>query len=124
MATSHYVRADLINKKTFELKERCNPVYDQVMIDIIRIRSEFIKLGHSIENFTAKGLCVLMENKISGKDSDGINFFNYAYSYADKVIAEGRRIGENYKYAVHKFETFVGHRNLTFSDIRLPLRWR
>lgn len=117
MATSHYVGVDLINKKTFELKERCNPVYDQVMIDIIRIRSEFTKLGHSIENFTAKGLCALMEDIISGKGSDGINFFDYAYSYADKVLAEGRRIGENYKYGVHKFETFVGHRNLTFSDI-------
>ena len=37
IATSHYVGIDLINKKTFELKERNNPIYDMVMMDILKI---------------------------------------------------------------------------------------
>ena len=28
IATTHHVRLDLINKKTFELKERNSPIYD------------------------------------------------------------------------------------------------
>ena len=120
LATSHYIGAELINKKTFELKERNNPIYDRVMLDILKIRSELSKLGHSIELYSAKGLCELMKEKLSGKTA-GINFFDYGYAYADKVLKEGRRIGENYRIAVHKFEEFVGNRNLCFSDITSSL---
>ena len=48
MATSHYVSIDCINKKTFELKERNNPVYDQVMTDVLKIRSQLSALGLSL----------------------------------------------------------------------------
>ena len=54
IATSHYVGIDLINKKTFELKERNNPIYDQLMIDVLKIREELSKLGHTIELYSAK----------------------------------------------------------------------
>lgn len=116
IATSHYVGIDLINKKTFELKERNNPIYDHVMKDVLKIRDEISKMGHSIDLYTARGLCELMKEKLSDKP-DGINFFDFGYAYADKLEKEGRRIGENYRIAVHKFETFIGHRNLMFSDI-------
>ena len=65
IATSHYVGADLINKKTFKLKERNNPVYDQVMIDVLKIREEISKLGHSVDLYSAKGLCELIKEKLS-----------------------------------------------------------
>lgn len=120
IATTHYVGVDLINKKTFELKERNNPIYDQVMIDVLKIRAELSKLGHSIDLYSAKGLCELMKGKLSNKP-EGINFFDYGYAYADKVLAEGRRIGENYRIAISKFETFVGNRSLCFSDITSSL---
>lgn len=120
IATSHYVGADLINKKTFELKERNNPVYDQVMIDVLKIREEISKLGHSVDLYSAKGLCELIKEKLSNKPN-GINFFDFGYEYADKIIKEGRRIGENYRIAVHKFEEFIGNRNLMFSDITSSL---
>lgn len=120
LATSHYVGIDLINKKTFELKERNNPIYDQVMIDVLKIRSELSGLGHSIELYSAKGLCELMKEKLSNKPN-GINFFDFGYDYADKILKEGRRIGENYRIAVHKFEEFIGNRNLCFSDITSSL---
>ena len=41
-------------KKTFELKERNNPVYDQVMVDVLKIRSELSAMGHQIDYYTHK----------------------------------------------------------------------
>lgn len=120
IATSHYVSMDLINKKTFELKERNNPIYDLVMTDVLRIREEISKLGHSIELYSAKGLCELIKEKLSNKPN-GINFFDFGYEYADEIIKDGRRVGENYRIAVHKFEEFIGDRNLMFSDITSSL---
>ena len=120
IATTHYVGGELINKKTFELKERNNPIYDQVMLDVLKIRAELSKLGHSIDLYSAKGLCELMKDKLSNKP-EGINFFDFGYAYADKVLKEGRRIGENYRIAISKFEAFVGNRNLCFSDITSSL---
>ena len=120
IATTHYVGSELINKKTFELKERNNPIYDQVMLDVLKIRAELSKLGHSIDLYSAKGLCELMKDKLSNKP-EGINFFDFGYAYADKVLKEGRRIGENYRIAISKFEVFVGNRNLCFSDITSSL---
>ena len=116
IATSHYVGIDLINKKTFELKERNNPIYDQLMIDVLKIREELSKLGHTIELYSAKGLCELMKEKLANKP-DGVNFFDFGYSFAEKMLKEGKRTGENYRIAVHKFEEFIGNRNLQFSDI-------
>lgn len=72
IATTHYVGSELINKKTFELKERNNPIYDQVMLDVLKIRAELSKLGHSIDLYSAKGLCELMKDKLSNKP-EGIN---------------------------------------------------
>ena len=54
LATPYYITADLINKKTFEIKERNNPVYDQVMLDVIRIRKELVNIGHAIDMYSAK----------------------------------------------------------------------
>lgn len=96
IATTHHVGSELINKKTFELKERNNPIHDQVMLDVLKIRAELSKLGHSIDLYSAKGLCELMKDKLSNKP-EGINFFDFGYAYADKVLKEGRRIGENYR---------------------------
>ncbi len=121
ISTSHYVGIDLINKKTFELKERNNPVYDSIMIDLFKIRSEFTKLGHTINHFTAKGLCARMGEMLSGKDTESINFFDFAYQYAEKLENDGRRIGENYRIATHKFEVFNGSRNVSFSEITSSL---
>ena len=116
IATSHYVNLDSINKKTFELKERNNPIYDQVMIDVLKIREELSKLGHAIDLYSAKGLCELMKEKLSNKP-DGVNFFDFGYSFTDKMLKEGKRTGENYRIAVRKFEEFIGNKNLQFSDI-------
>lgn len=74
LATSHYITVDLINKKTFEIKERNNPVYDQVMLDVLKIRSELSALGNQIDCYTAKGLVELMNERLTGKDK-GIRFF-------------------------------------------------
>ncbi|WP_302029728.1 site-specific integrase [Bacteroides finegoldii] len=120
IATSHYVGMDLINKKTFELKERNNPIYDLVMTDVLRIREEISKLGHTVDLYSAKGLSELIKEKLSNKPN-GINFFDFGYAYADKIIKEGRRVGENYRIAVHKFEEFIGGRNILFSDITSSL---
>lgn len=91
MATSHYVSIDCINKKTFELKERNNPVYDQVMIDVLKIRRELSALGHQIEYYTAQGLVQLMKDKLSGKPN-GINFFDFAEDHTQKLIKEAKRL--------------------------------
>lgn len=45
IATTHHVGSELINKKTFELKERNNPIHDQVMLDVLKIRAELSKLS-------------------------------------------------------------------------------
>ena len=115
--TVHYVPMDLINKKTFELKQRENPVYDDIMIDEARIRKELSSLGRSIENFSAKMLGEHINNFLSGKPTQKINFCEYGYKLAKQITDEGRSVGENYNIAVRKFEQFIGSRDFSFSDI-------
>ena len=115
--TVHYVPMDLINKKTFELKQRDNPVYDDIMIDEARIRKELSSLGRSIENFSAKMLGEHINNFLSGKPTQKINFCEYGYKLAKQITDEGRSVGENYNIAVRKFEQFIGSRDFSFSDI-------
>lgn len=116
MATSHYVSIEQINKKTFELKERNNPVYDQVMIDILKIRSELSAMGHQVDYYTAQGLVQLMKDKLSGKP-DGINFFDFAESHIQQLIKEERRLYQSYNAMLSRLEEFTGNRILMFSDI-------
>lgn len=116
MATSHYVSIDCINKKTFELKERNNPVYDQVMIDVLKIRSQLSALGHQIDYYTAQGLVRLMKDKLSGKP-DGINFFDFAENHIQKLIKQDKRTSQSYRAMLSRLEEFAGSRNLMFSDI-------
>lgn len=116
MATSHYVSIDCINKKTFELKERNNPVYDQVMTDVLKIRSQLSALGHQIDYYTAQGLVRLMKDKLSGKP-DGINFFDFAENHIQKLIKQDKRTSQSYRAMLSRLEEFAGSRNLMFSDI-------
>ena len=116
MATSNYVSIDCINKKTFELKERNNPVYDQVMIDVLKIRSQLSALGHQIDYYTAQGLVRLMKDKLSGKP-DGINFFDFAENHIQKLIKQDKRTSQSYRAMLSRLEEFAGSRNLMFSDI-------
>lgn len=116
MATSHYVSIDCINKKTFELKERNNPVYDQVMIDVLKIRRQLSALGHQIDYYTAQGLVRLMKDKLSGKP-DGINFFDFAENHIQKLIKQDKRTSQSYRAMLSRLEEFAGSRNLMFSDI-------
>ena len=37
------------------------------MLDVLKIRAELSKLGHSIDLYSAKGLCELMKDKLSNK---------------------------------------------------------
>jgi integrase len=115
--TSYYVNIDLINKKTFELKERNNPVYDSVMVDVLRIRQEFNKLGRSIEHYTAKGLCALMQDVLSGKSSEEINFFDYAEKHIQKLKDENHSMWENFQASINHLYKYLGNKNLNFSDI-------
>ena len=119
--TVHYVPMDLINKKTFELKQRDNPVYDDIMIDEARIRKELSSLGRSIENFSAKMLGEHINNFLSGKPTQKINFFDYGYRVAKEITDEGRAIGNTYAVAVRQFERFTGSRDFSFSDITRSL---
>lgn len=121
MSTSHYVGVDLVNKKTFQLKERDNPIYDEILLDVLRIRKHLSQLGHMIDEYTAKELCKEAEDLLAGKSTDKVNFFDFAYKYAANLEAEGRRIGENYRYSIGKFETFAGTKDLCFSDITSSL---
>lgn len=116
MATSHYVSIDCINKKTFELKERNNPVYDQVMIDVLKIRRQLSALGHQIDYYTAQGLVRLMKEKLSGKP-DGINFFDFAENHIQELIKQDKRTSQSYRAMLSRLEEFAGSRNLMFSDI-------
>lgn len=117
MATSYYVDANLINKKTFNLKERDNPVYDSVTLDVVRIRQEFNRLGRSIEYYSAKGLCSYMEDMLSGKSSDEINVFEYAEKHIQNLKKEGRPMWENFQAAMNQLQNYIGHKNLNFSDV-------
>lgn len=114
--TTHYVGRNLINKN-YELKANNNPVYDAVMVDVLRIRSEISKMGHLIDNFTAKNLCEYMENILSGNCSKGISFFDFAYSYFDDMTQNGRAIGVVHKSRIKKFQSFSGKSVELFTDI-------
>lgn len=117
LPTRHYVSVEQINKKTFELKQRDNPVYDDLLVDEIRIRKEFSSMGSSIESYTAKQLAEYIDNFLKGKSNTKINLFDYGYSFAQKAIDAGRSIGTTYKITMSKFESFVGHRDFSFTDL-------
>lgn len=114
--TTHYIGRNLINKN-YELKANNNPVYDAVMVDVLRIRSEISKMGHLINNFTARKLCEYMENILSGNNSKNILFFDFAYSYFDEMSRNGRAIGTVHKSRVKKFQQFTGNSVENFTDI-------
>lgn len=115
LATSHYITVDLINKKTFEIKERNNPVYDQVMLDVLKIRSELSALGNQIDCYTAKGLVELMNERLTGKDK-GIRFFDFAERNVRDMEEAGKRRSQSYHAMLTRLEEYAG-RNILFSDI-------
>lgn len=116
IATSHYVPIELISKKDFELKERNNPIYDQLMVDVLKIRAWLSSMGHQIDHYTAKELADLMKDKLSGK-SQSLNFYDFAWDYVDILIKEGKSTRFNYKTMLARLEEFTGGRTLLFSDI-------
>lgn len=117
--TTHYVGKNLITQKDdkFELKVNSNPVYDAVMVDVLRIRAEITRLGHLIDNFTAKRLCQHMEEMLSGNTSKDIRFFDFAYSYFQEMVDKGRDLGNINKSRIKKFQDFVGTSVEIFTDI-------
>ena len=116
MATSHYITIEQIDKKTFKIKERNNPVFDQVMLDVLRIRKELSLLGHKIDCYTAKGLVKLMSNKLSGKP-EGINFFDFAEKQTQKMEEDGKRRSQSYRAMLTRLYEYTGSKELEFSDI-------
>lgn len=57
IATTHYVGSELINKKTFELKERNNPIYDQVMLDVLK--------EPNFQNWVTLLICILLKGYVN-----------------------------------------------------------
>ena len=78
IATTHYVGSELINKKTFELKERNNPIYDSLVIEEARIRQEFSRM-ENLDSYNAKQLAEYIDNFLKGKSNTKINLFDYGY---------------------------------------------
>lgn len=120
ISTQHYVGKELISQKSgkFELKTNNNPVYDAVMLDVLQIKSEIVRLGHLIDNFTAKRLCKHMEDVLSGNNSKDILFFQFAYSYFDEMIQSGRySTGVSHQTRLNKFKSFAGNSVELFTDI-------
>lgn len=116
LPTKHYVPMDMINKKTFELKQRDNPVYDSLVIEEARVRQEFSRM-ENVDSYNAKQLAEYVDNFLKGKSNTKINMFDYGYSFAQKAIDSGRSIGTTYKITMSKFESFVGHRDFCFTDL-------
>lgn len=119
LATHHYVGKEFIKstKTVFELKANNNPVYDSVMLDVLKIRSEITKLGHSVDSFTAKKLCEYMEDVLSGNNSKDIHFYDFAYSHFNRMKEEGRAIGVVHLSRIKKFQEFTGKSVSLFTDI-------
>ena len=115
LATPYYITADLINKKTFEIKERNNPVYDQVMLDIIRIRKELVNIGHAVDMYTAKDLVKIMGDLLSNKEK-GISFFQFAEKHIKQMEKEGKRRSQSYRGMLVRLKDFSSDK-ITFSDI-------
>ena len=115
LATPYYITADLINKKTFEIKERNNPVYDQVMLDIIRIRKELVNIGHAVDMYTAKDLVKIMGDLLSNKEK-GISFFQFAEKHIEQMEKEGKRRSQSYRGMLARLKDFSSDK-ITFSDI-------
>lgn len=116
LPTKHYVSLEMINKKTFELKQRDNPVYDSLVIEEARIRQEFSRM-ENLDSYNAKQLAEYIDNFLKGKSNIKINLFDYGYSFAQKAIDGGRSIGTTYKITMSKFESFVGDRDFSFTDL-------
>ncbi|WP_294590719.1 phage integrase SAM-like domain-containing protein [uncultured Bacteroides sp.] len=121
MPTPHYVEKRFINLKTFELKVNNNPVYDAVMVDVLRIRAEISRLGSLVGNFTAKGLCKHMEDMLMGNSTKEIYFFDFARSYFQEMIDSGRTIGKSHLSRINKFQSFAGKSVELFTDITSSL---
>lgn len=116
LPTKHYVSMEQINKKTFELKERNNPIYDSLIIEEARIRQEFSRM-ENLDSYNAKQLAEYIDNFLKGKSNTKISLFDYGYSFAQKAIDAGRSIGTTYKITMNKFESFVGHKDFCFTDL-------
>lgn len=119
ISTQHYVGKEYITNRggKFELRVNNNPVYDVLMSDVLRIRAEIARLGHSLNSFTAKSLCVHMEKMLSGYFTKEIHFFEFAYSHFDKMLSNGRTIGAVHRSRINKFSKFTGKSVDLFTDI-------
>lgn len=116
IATPHYVDASFF-RKNGELKKRNNFIYDEVLLDVLRIRKMFSGLGHSIGNYTAKELAKKADDLLSGRNLDQINFFDYGYKVVGDLKNSGRPSYENMEVGLRRFESFIKSRDLNFSDI-------
>lgn len=119
MPTAHYITMDLINKKTFEIKERNNPIYDQVQLDVLAIRSKLSALGHSADCYTAKGLVkYITEKKEAGA---GIDLLAFAARHIKGLVEAGRASRSyTFKHVVEDLASYTGNEHLPCSSINLP----
>lgn len=123
IATSHYVDASFLDKKG-DLKKRNNFIYDEVLLDVLRIRKMFSSLGHSIDNYTVKELAKKADDLLSGRDQNQINFFDYGYKVVQDFKNAGKPSFENIEVGLRRFESFIKSRDLNFSDITSNLLTR
>lgn len=116
IATPHYVGMDLINKKTFELKQKNNVLYDELELELIKVRQFIARKGMGIEVYFAKDLAEEIKDYLSGKEQR-INFIDFGYKIGEDLLKQGKQTGENYIAAFRKFEQFVGKREFFFTDL-------
>lgn len=116
LQTPYFVPESLISKKDFELKEKGNPIYDKVMIEVLKIRGEFVKLGRSVSLFSAKELADHMKAILENKTKD-VDFFEEGDRVIAEMISDGRMRSTTYKCALNRFEEFLGTRSCPINNI-------
>lgn len=123
IATPYYVGLDLINKKTFELKQKNNVLYDELELELIKIRQFIARKGMHIEAYSVKELADDIKAYLSGKEQR-INFIEYGYKLGEELVKQGKQTGESYITAFRRFEQFVGKREFFFTDLSVATLMR
>jgi hypothetical protein len=116
LQTPYFVPESLINKKDFTLKEKGNPIYDKVTVEVLKIREELVKIGRSVSLFSAKELAEHMRAMLENRPKD-VDFFEEGDRIIEEMKDEGRMRATTYKCMLNRFSDFLGVRKCPINNI-------
>jgi len=116
ISTPYFVTKSQLNK-AFEIKD--NFLQMQVDEDLNKARREVSTSYSKLSELNASQVGEYLSNFLYSKKRDVINFFDFANNYMAIMEENNQASRRNYVISVNKVKSFVGHEELSFSDITL-----